>query len=58
MATGTQHVTDELMTIDDIAEMHKCNLMEYVGDMIESLEVMTIQAGGEVIRKLARAAEW
>lgn len=31
----------------------KHNLMTYVADMVESLEGMTIQAGGEAMRKLA-----
>lgn len=31
----------------------KHNLKNYVSDMVESLEAMMIQAGGEVVRKLA-----
>jgi len=34
------------------------NLMEFVADMVESLDVMTIQAGGEAMRKLACAADF
>lgn len=33
----------------------KHNLMTYVADMVESLEAMTIQAGGEAMRKLSRS---
>ena len=31
----------------------KHNLMPFLSDMVESLEVMTVQAGGEAVRKLA-----
>jgi len=33
----------------------KHNLLNYVSDMVESLEAMTVQAGREAVRKLATA---
>ncbi|MBB3213437.1 hypothetical protein FHW67_002729 [Herbaspirillum sp. Sphag1AN] len=36
----------------------KHSVQDYVRDMVESLEAMTIQAGGEAMRKLARAMDF
>ncbi|MDT0355673.1 hypothetical protein RJO15_07850 [Herbaspirillum huttiense F1] len=67
--TGVQALPGHLNVLSDLpcrvcsgtakrAVQAKHNIKSYVSDMVEALESMTIQAGGEAVKKLAQSVKF